>query len=109
VKKYFEYVNFELLNKFCQVKQLIKKHNPTIETLTEEILRAFLKNYLPRRVSIEQGFILSKDGEMSRQCNILIYDSNLFAPFYRINDIVIVPSESVKKSPAIPYWPYRQR
>lgn len=92
---YFKLVSDELLTKLNQTRQFIKKHNPTIGILTEEILRSFLKTYLPKSVSVEQGFILSQTGEMSKQCDILIYDSNLYAPFYRINDIVVVPSDSV--------------
>ncbi len=92
---YFELVSKELLNKLDQIRQFVKRHNPTIGVLTEEILRSFLKAYLPKSVSVEQGFILSKEGNISKQCDILIYDSYLFAPFYRINDIVIVPYDSV--------------
>lgn len=92
---YFKLVSDELLTKLNQTRQFIKKHNPTIGILTEEILRSFLKTYLPKSVSVEQGFILSENGEMSKQCDILIYDSNFYAPFYRINDIVVVPSDSV--------------
>ncbi len=95
MNNYFQLVSDELLIKLAQTKQFIKKHNPTIGILTEEILRTFLKNYLSKSVSVEQGFILSKNGEMSKQCDILIYDSNNYAPFYRINDIVIVPDDSV--------------
>jgi hypothetical protein len=92
---YFKLVSDELLIKLNQTKQFIKKHNPTIGILTEEILRSFLKTYLPKSVSVEQGFILSENGDISKQCDILIYDSNFYAPFYRINDIVVVPSDSV--------------
>ncbi|OFY24255.1 MAG: hypothetical protein A2W98_15335 [Bacteroidetes bacterium GWF2_33_38] len=92
---YFKLVSDELLIKLNQTRQFIKKHNPTIGVLTEEILRSFLKNYLPKSVSVEQGFILSENGMLSKQCDILIYDSNFYAPFYRINDIVVVPSDSV--------------
>ena len=92
---YFKLVSDELLTKLNQTRQFIKKHNPTIGILTEEILRSFLKTYLPKSISVEQGFILSETGEMSKQCDILIYDSTLYAPFYRINDIVVVPYDSV--------------
>jgi len=92
---YFQLVSDELLIRLNQVKKFIKKHNPTIGILTEEILRTFLKNNLPKSISVEQGFILSQNGEMSKQCDILIYDSHYFAPFYRINDIVVVPADSV--------------
>jgi hypothetical protein len=92
---YFKLVSDELLIKLNQTRQFIKKHNPTIGILTEEILRSFLKTYLPKSISVEQGFILSENGEISKQCDILIYDSNFYAPFYRINDIVVVPADSV--------------
>ncbi len=95
MEEYFKLVSEELLNKLNQTRQFVKKHNPTIGLLTEEILRSFLKKYLPNSISVEQGFIISQNGKMSKQCDILIYDSNNYAPFYRINDIVIVPSESV--------------
>lgn len=93
--EYFRFVSEELVLQLKQVKTFIKKHNPTIGILTEEILRQFLKKYLPKGISVEQGFVLNSKGEMSKQCDILIYDSQLYAPFYRINDIVVVPSESV--------------
>lgn len=92
---YFKLVSDELLIKLNQTRQFIKKHNPTIGVLTEEILRSFLKTYLPKSVSVEQGFILSENGDISKQCDILIYDSIYYAPFYRINDIVVVPADSV--------------
>jgi hypothetical protein len=92
---YFKLVSEELLLKLNQSRQFIKKHNPTIGIVTEEILRSFLKIYLPKSISVEQGFILAQNGVMSKQCDILIYDSQYFAPFYRINDIVVVPADSV--------------
>ena len=85
----------ELLNQLSQVKTFIKKHNPTIGLLTEEILRKFLATFLPKGVSVEQGFVVGLDGELSKQVDIIVYDSHKYAPYYRINDIVVVPSSSV--------------
>lgn len=93
--EYYKFVTEELISKLNQVKTFITRHNTTIGILTEEILREFLGKYLPKGVSVEQGFIMNQDGDLSKQCDIIIYDSNLFAPFYRINDIVVVPNESV--------------
>lgn len=95
MSNYFELVSQELLIKLAQVKSFITKHNPTIGVLTEEILREFLKTHLPSFVSVEQGFIIGDDGMLSKQCDILIYDSQSYAPLYRVNNIVVVPSESV--------------
>lgn len=95
METYFGLVSQELITKLKQIKVYIKKHNSTIGILTEEILREFLRVHLPKVVSVEQGFILNSSGELSRQCDIIIYDSQWYSPFYRINDIIVVPEESV--------------
>lgn len=95
INEFFRLKTDELLNEILQVKTFIKKHNPTIGILTEEILRKFLSAFLPKGVAVEQGFIIDGNGNMSRQIDIMIYDNILFAPLYRINDIVIVPNKSV--------------
>ena len=92
---YFELVSQELLGKLAQIRAYITKHNPTIGVLTEEIVRDFLSTHLPNVVNVEQGFILHDNGSVSKQVDVLIYDSQAYAPFYRINDIVVVPAESV--------------
>lgn len=83
------------MNELSQVKVFIKKHNTTIGLLTEEVLRRFLATFLPKGVSVEQGFVVDANGELSRQIDILIYDSHRFAPYYRINDVVVIPSSAV--------------
>ncbi|WP_175747696.1 DUF6602 domain-containing protein [Burkholderia ambifaria] len=95
MSEYFDFVTNELVKKLKQVKAFAKRHNPTIGLLTEEILRDFLRTHLPKVVSVEQGFIIRKNGELSRQCDIIIYDCMFYAPFYRINDAIVVPEESV--------------
>ena len=92
MSNYFELVSQELLSNLAQVKVYMKKHNPTIGILIEEILRDFFRNHLPKIVSVEQGFILNSDGKLSKQCDIIVYDSQMYSPFYRINDIVVVPA-----------------
>lgn len=95
MEQYYALVSDLLLNKLSQIKQFIKRHNPTIGLLTEVVLREFLKDHLPKSVSVEQGFIMAVTGELSKQCDILIYDSHNYAPFYRIDNVVIVPEKSV--------------
>lgn len=93
--EYYSLVSKELQIKLAQVRQIIKKHNPTTGLLTETIVRSFLATYLPKIVSVEQGFIMNEEGEVSRQCDILIYDSHNYSPLYRIDDVVVVPSVAV--------------
>ena len=41
----------------------------------EEILRAFLRAYLPRRFEVSSGFAFDSRGEVSQQLDIVIFDS----------------------------------
>ena len=95
MEQYFSLISQELLNKLEQVRHFITKHNPTIGLLTEAILREFLVTHLPKSVAVEQGFLMADDGSVSKQCDILVYDCLNFAPYYRINDVVVIPARSV--------------
>jgi len=92
---YYKLISEELFIKLNQIRCFVKNHNLTIGILTEEILRDFLKDYLPKSVSVSQGFIIYSDGNLSKQCDIIIYDSMNYALKYKLNDIVIVPFDSV--------------
>jgi hypothetical protein len=95
MEEYYHLVSQVLLNRLEQVRQFIRKHNPTIGLLTETVVREFLKEHLPKKVSVEQGFILGVNGEITKQCDVLIYDGHNYAPFYRIDDVVIVPEAAI--------------
>jgi hypothetical protein len=85
----------ELLNQLSQVRTFIKKHNPTIGILTEEVVRQFLSTFLPKGVNVEQGFIVNENGDLSKQIDIIIYDSHIYAPMYRVNDIIVIEQAAV--------------
>lgn len=95
LSKYFDHLTQQLHSKIQQAKVYITKHNPTTGALAEAVLREFLQEHLPRGVSVEEGFIISPDGWLSKQCDIIIYDSHRFAPFYRAGQLVVVPTEAV--------------
>lgn len=92
---YFDHASQELYSKIAQAKVYITRHNPTTGALAEAVLRQFLKDHLPEAVSVEQGFIIDSAGGLSKQCDILIYDSHRYAPFYRVGGVVVVPAEAV--------------
>ncbi len=94
MEDYFESIAKKLLIELRVVKALVKKHNPTIGTVTEEILRKFLKEHLPGSVNVGQGFIRNNQDETSKQCDILIYSSKQ-EPFYKLDNLVVIPEESV--------------
>ena len=72
MEDYFEFVSREFLARLSQIKSLIKKYPQTIGILTEEMLKDFLKEKLPKIVSVEQGFIRNEEGDLSKQCDVII-------------------------------------
>ena len=92
---YFLVAADEFSGRLAQVRSFIKRHNPTIGALTEEVVRDFLRRHLPGGVEVQQGFILSEKGEISPQCDVIIYDRDAYAPVYSINDIVVIPARAV--------------
>ena len=95
MENYFNLVSKEFEIRLNQIRQFIKNHNPSIGSFNEEILRKFLRDFLPKWVSVGQGFIMNQSGEMSHQIDILIYNSVFYAPLYSVNDLVVIQPESV--------------
>jgi hypothetical protein len=61
----------------------------------EEVVRSFLRDYLPKRFAVSPGFILDADGMVSRQIDAVIYDE-LCAPVFRVTETQrLFPAESV--------------
>ena len=85
---------FELQNKLKQARCMIPNHMPSLGFIAEAILRDFLKTVLPHKVTIGQGFV-EYNGELSYQCDIILYDAINYAPLYSCGDIIVVPRESV--------------
>lgn len=95
MSKYFDHVAQQLHSRIQQAKVFITKHNATTGALAEAVLREFLQEHLPRGVSVEEGFIIDAKGGLSKQCDIIIYDSHHYAPFYRAGQVVVLPAEAV--------------
>lgn len=43
----------------------------------EEICESFIRPITPSYLGIENGFVITRDGQISKQCDILIYDSHV--------------------------------
>jgi len=62
----------------------------------EMVLAEYLREKLPTGIGIGGGFIVDVHGKwVSKQIDIILYDSVRFAPVLRYGDAVIVPLESV--------------
>ena len=77
----------------------------------ERLLMNLLKNYIPKKYSIATGFVLfpharklpyptgefnPTEYKISRQTDIIIYDSNDYSPIFTDGDFVVVPCSSVR-------------
>lgn len=83
-------------------------HHPSEGGYIEYAVRSYLRRRIPRRFEISTGFISTvqkkvvTDGrnrifrKVSRQFDILIWDSHNFPPLFRADDFVILAPESVK-------------
>jgi len=49
----------------------------------EEVIREFLRTYLPRKYSVGQGKIVDFGGQESKQADIILYDRNTDTIVYR--------------------------
>lgn len=84
----------ELLSRYNQVSAFVKQHNPSLGLVREYILREFLESILPQKARVCQGFV-AYNGEISHQCDIIIYDCINYAPLYVFGDLSVISSEAV--------------
>jgi len=68
-------------------------HAPTTGEWKESVLRSMLAQRLPDTIKVGRGFILKK-GDVSKQCDLLLYRSNSPIPF-RDGDLVFVSEDAV--------------
>ena len=72
--------------------ELLVSHGQTVGNYREHILRGLLKKYIPSKFSVATGFI---EG-LSRQIDIIIYDSFNHSPTFIEGDLVVVRQEAVR-------------
>jgi len=72
-------------------------HNPELGRLNETHLVKLLREYLPPKIGIGTGFIVSGGRKplQSPQCDIVLYDAMNNAPFYKSEAWSIYPIEMV--------------
>lgn len=59
----------------------------------EDILRDFLRQYLPGRYAVATGFVVGKGQRISPQCDIIIYDRLDTPILLGASDMVMVPAD----------------
>jgi len=73
------------------------RHWLTVGTYKENLIKSVLGNRLPRKYEVSTGFVLAcknKKRLISRQIDVLIWDSENHAPIFRDGNFVIVSPEA---------------
>jgi hypothetical protein len=63
--------------------------------VNEEVIRRFLRNYLPSNLAIDSGFIVDTNGKISKQLDIIIYDAAKIPTFFMATGLRVIPVECV--------------
>ncbi len=81
-------------------------HEPSLGGYKERLLSDAIRQSIPRRYEIGTGFVAfpklkngdgtSASHEISKQLDVIIYDSTEYAPIFRDGDFVIVPPRAVR-------------
>ena len=70
-------------------------HPGELGTAREEIIRRFLRDYLPKRFEVATGFVFDSAGQVSNQMDVIIADSSVCPRFETAGGKFYFPCESV--------------
>jgi hypothetical protein len=76
-----------------QAKKLL--HAGEYGTYREELVARLLRLLLPERLKIGSGFVISNQGDISTQCDLIVYDCHLNPPLENLSRQRFFPIESV--------------
>lgn len=69
-------------------------HNLTAGEAREHALIELLREYLPKRVGVDRGFVIDAHGDESQQMDVVIYD-NTVGTVFKANNVKYFPCETV--------------
>lgn len=91
--QYLDIISNSLRNEYNIIRSFTK-HGPSIGNWNEILIRNFLRKHIPDKFSVGQGFIY-RDGKISNQIDVIIYDSHNYSPFFKEGDFIIIEPEAV--------------
>src|SRR5438876_151530 len=90
-----------LLTKHRHIEHLLGlgRHSPSEGDYCEDLVRSFLRDVLPKRYSIDKGFIrgivMPRQEYVSPQLDVIIHDTAEYAPILRSGEFVVVLPDAV--------------
>lgn len=79
----------------ADLSQRLIAHPGELGTDREEVVRSFLRAYLPKRFEVSTGFVFDANGAVSKQIDVIIADSHVCAHFETVGGTRYYPCESV--------------
>lgn len=73
----------------------VTTHGPTIGDASEAGWRTMLEEFLPRRYAVSTAFVVDSSGHESEQIDIVVHDRHFTPLFWKIDDALFLPAESV--------------
>lgn len=90
----FDSISKKMMLEF-EVSRNTFSHNGLKGSANEVILIDFLRKYLPKKIEITSGQIIDTEGHISKQIDIILCDSFATPMLYEINNIRVIPIETV--------------
>lgn len=96
IPDYFNLAQEEILLKRKQIKVFITVPK-LLGDFCEEIIRDYLKSHIPPQFKVTRGVIANPRQEViSRECDIIIYDSTTLYPLFKTETMAVIPSHCVR-------------
>lgn len=93
---FYGYLKNELLAKNGALRSLTQQSKVKGD-YTEALVRDFIRRFVPQRYKVGHGIVYNpRNGQRSRECDILVYDVSEAAPLFESQDLVIVDSNQVR-------------
>lgn len=98
--RYFQIEQQKLLLEAERIA-IFTKHNPTIGSYRETVLRKYISQFVPGGLKIGTGFISKNNNAsdltkgQSRQIDLLVYDQKTHQPLLEADDFVVIRPESL--------------
>lgn len=90
----FEEVSIQMKSDFEKSKNALN-HAGLKGASNEEIVKDFLRQYLPRNLELSTGLVVDSKGGVSRQLDIIVHDAAKTPIFYQSAETRVIPIECV--------------
>lgn len=102
VSRYYQ-IELEKLKVDSEKISIFTKHPGTIGTFREQLLKDYIRKFIPNFLAINSGFAsdyknAEKDQiyfEQTKQIDLIIHDENYYTPFLKTSEFVIIEPESL--------------